>query len=352
MAATVRYELEPYLDDLEERIDDAVETDLFAQWTDFVWDRWDDDVFSPKRPASAPPRISWPQVTVNEALDDEDAMILQQLGSCSQMLEQGTGGILCVRCNYGTGILPSLFGARIYRMPPELNTLPTAVPFPDGLDAALALLDRGVPELTAGQGGQVLALGERFQALLAERPLLQRHVHLYHPDLQGPIDVCELLVGCDLFTAVLERPDCMEQVLDLITTTYIRFMRAWHAIAPPMADVAVHWSLLHRGTVMLRDDSAMNLSPDLFETFIRPYDQRVLEAFGGGAMHFCGRGDHYIGQAAEMTGLYAVNLSQPEYNDMETIYRSTIDRDIALLALPRAAVDAADRPLHGRVHTW
>jgi len=104
---------------------------------------------------------------------------------------------------------------------------------------------------------------------------------------------------------------------------------------------------------MLRDDSAMNLSPALFDEFIRPYNQRILDAFGGGGDHFCGKGDHFIANLSELEGLHAVAMSQPEYNDMETIFRHTVDKGIKLLALERAAADAAiaaGRDLHGHVH--
>jgi uroporphyrinogen-III decarboxylase len=106
---------------------------------------------------------------------------------------------------------------------------------------------------------------------------------------------------------------------------------------------------------MLRDDSAMNLSPAMFREFIEPYDQRLLDRVGGGAVHFCGRGDHFIERIGQMRGVHAVAMSQPEYNDMEVIFRNTVDKGIRLLSLQRAAAEAAlkrGRPLHGLVHCW
>ena len=86
---------------------------------------------------------------------------------------------------------------------------------------------------------------------------------------------------------------------------------------------------------------------------LKGYDQRLLDEFCGGAVHFCGKGDHYIASLSDMPGVYAVQLSQPEYNDMEAVYANTVDKGIALIGLPRAAAEAAlarGRPLHGRVH--
>ena len=48
-------------------------------------------------------------------------------------------------------------------------------------------------------------------------------------------------------------------------------------------------------------------------------------------MHFCGRGDHYIESLCKIPGLYGVNMSQPHYNDMEKIYRATVEAGIPLL---------------------
>jgi hypothetical protein len=222
-------------------------------------------------------------------------------------------------------------------------------------DAVKALLDRGVPDPHIGLGGKVLAMAERYRELFEPYPKIRRYVHIYHPDMQGPMDICELLWGSGLFVALLEAPDLVKALLELVTETYIHFMRAWTDLVPFDDGYNVHWAMLHKGNIMLRDDSAMNLSPRMFETFIQPYDGRLLRKLGGGALHFCGRGDHYIQKAAEMEGLYAINLSQPEYNKMDVIFDHTVDRGINIIGLPRAAADAAlarGRDLRGRVHCW
>ena len=108
-----------------------------------------------------------------------------------------------------------------------------------------------------------------------------------------------------------------------------------------------------RGLLMLRDDSAMNFSPEIYGEFIQPCNQRLLREFGGGCIHFCGRGSHYIARLAGCAGLSGVQLSQPSYNDMETVYRHTLDRGLLLLGLARETAEAAlraGRPLHSRVH--
>lgn len=346
--------LEECLDDLERRIDPDAEDRLLAEWVRFAAGRFDGDLFAPSRPAASAPRIEWPRTTVNGAQEDFDVMALSQYVGCSDVLAGGGGAMLNVRCNYGTGILPSLFGAELFMMDEEMNTLPTTRPLP-GVDAVRRVIERGVPDLRAGLGAKVFDMAERFVAIAAAYPRIGRYVHIYHPDLQGPMDVCELLWGSGLFLDLVDQPGLVHDLLRLVTDTYARFMEAWHARVPPANGHTVHWGMAHRGRIMLRDDSAMNLSPGMFEEFIKPYDQRLLSEFGGGAVHFCGRGDHYIASLSEVPGLYAVAMSQPHLNDMETIFRHTVDKGIPLIGLNRQAAEralASGRWLHGRAHVW
>jgi len=328
--------LDRYLRDLEERIDPAVEEDLLSRWVNFTEGNFSGSLFSPKRERPIPPQIEWPEVKVNETLDDFDKMALGQFKACSDLLAAGGGSLLAVRANYGTGIIPSLFGAELFVMEEELDTLPTTRPLKGGKEAIRRLIDRGIPDLEQGLGGKVFEMGRRFCRIGERYPRIGKYVRLYHPDTQGPMDICELLWGSDLFLDVIEEPQLVHRLLELVTETYIAFMKKWEENFPFWEeDYEVHWGLLHGGNIMLRDDSAMNFSPQFFDEFIKPYDERLLREFDGGALHFCGRGDHYIESASTMAGLHAINMSQPDYNDMEPIYSHTVDKGINIVGLSR-----------------
>ena len=395
--------IEQYLDDLENRIDPGVEDQLLAEWKAFLDGELQSGFFSPRRPAPARPQIEWPHVLVNEALQDRERMALQQLAACSAVLTGGSGAILNIRTNYGTAIFPSLFGAETFYMDDELDTLPTSKPLAGGAEAIRQVVDRGVPDLDGGFGGKCFETAEYYMDLFRDYPNISKYVQIYHPDIQGPMDVSELLWGSEIFIGLMDDPELAHRLLALVTETYIQFMRRWEQIVPPehttvssaslvtstedgspepSASIddrvtgdgsgepsyagcrrsrcaaespsccSAHWGMMHKGRLMLRDDSAMNLSPDMFEQFIKPYDQQLLTEFGGGAIHFCGRGDHYIHHVADIDGVYAVNLSQPECNDMERIFQNTVDKGITLIGLRRDAAEEAmarGRELHGRV---
>ena len=344
--------LKKCLDDLEARIDPQVEGRLWQEWIDFTDDRFQGDLFSPRRSVGAPPQVDWPKVSVNDGLKDYELMALQQYGMCSDMLDSGSGMLMNVRCNYGTGIIPLLFGVELFVMDEETNTLPTSHPLHD-LDAIRRLVDAGVPDIRQRYMAQVLEMADLYAGIAAQYPKIARYVQIYHPDLQGPMDIVEVVWGSSVFYSLYDRPDLVKALLEIVTQTYVECMRAWTDLIPFREGGNAHWGLYHKGNIMLRDDSAMNLSPPMVEEFIRPYDQRLLNEFGGGAIHYCGKGDHYAPILAQMDNLYAINLSQPEYNDMDIIFDNIVDNGIKVIGLRRDAGDKAitrGRDLHGQVH--
>ena len=339
------------LNELEERIDPEEEGRLLHEWTEYAEGHHADGVFAPRRAKPRPPRVDWPKVGINDAIEDFDLMALHQYRLCSELLASGGGNLLQVRANYGTPILPSLFGAKLFIMPEKTDTLPTNWPLEE--EGVLRILEDGVPDVRSALGGCALGMGEHFREIGAAWPKIGQYVQVYHPDTQGPMDLCELLWGSTLFCALIEQPDRVKALLELVTDTYCEFLHAWQKICPFHPVCNPHWGMLIKGAIVLREDSCMNLSPDIVREFVMPYDQRLLREFGGGAVHFCGRGDHFVELLTAMDDVSAVNISQPELNDMETIFRATVDRGINLIGLAPTAVEqalAAGRPLRGRVH--
>lgn len=339
------------LEDIEQRIDPETEDDFRRQWADFLYHRFPGDIFTPHRRKTSVSRLSHPVIHLNDTLNDREAMLCTQLYAVSDALNSRDKN-LAVRANYGTGILPTVFGAELFLMPEAAETQP-ATRCLKGENAMENLLQKGMPSLSAGLGNRVFETGEYFREVFTQYPKIQKYVEIYHPDLQGPLDVCDLLWGQGLFYEVYDDPDMVLDVMKLITNTYLAFLEKWQSIVPPVGDIHCHWdNLMHRGQLVVRDDTAMNFSPECYETFVRPFDALLMARYGG-VIHFCGRGDHYIHLLKEIPGVYGVNLSQPHLNDMETIYRNTVDCGIQLLAFHReTALRDVSRVggFHGNVH--
>ncbi len=349
--------LKAFLDDLEARINEKEEQDLCRLWKDFHEGKTKEDIFVAERKNKYPARLAWPAIGINAAIKDAayDKMLLRELKMASDALEKGAGNLLSIRSNYGTGILPSVFGADIFYLEDSADTLPTSMPF-DGLDKIKAIIDNGIPRRAESLMRKTFECAEYYLEATKPYPKIRKHIHYYHPDFQGPMDVVELLWGSALFVDICDSPGLVKQLLAVVTDTYIHFMRQWNKIIPPFEkEYSTHWGLLIKGQITLRNDSAMNFSPEMYGEFIRPYDQEIFNALGGGMIHFCGRGSHYITGMSGMKHLSAVNLSQPHLNDMDVIYANTVEKDIRIIGFDRNAARQAQeqgRKFNGKVHCW
>jgi hypothetical protein len=318
-----------YLEDLEARIEEEEERRLYEAWRAFADGTGQQEPFAAPRRRPAPPRVEWPQVNMNDALTDDGQMLLREFKMCSDLLAGGSGSLMSVRANYGVGILPTVLGAEVFVMPRTADCQPNARPLPGAGEAACRLMEGPPPPLTGGWGESVFRIGEKIREIRARYPKIGRWVRVDHPDCQGPMDLCELLWGSGLFEALYDEPERVHAFLSWLTEFYTRFMEAWFSMMPNEDGYHCYFGRLHKGRITVRDDSAMNLSPAMFEEFIFPYDNRLLRRFTG-MVHFCGRGDHYIARLSELENLYAVDLSQPHLNDMEQILRNTVDKGINL----------------------
>jgi hypothetical protein len=363
-SAGTRIDFAPYLDDLASRIDADEEARIHESWIDFLEGRLAGKLggaepFVPPARVAKPAGIDWPRIHINDALADVDTMVLHQLSMVSDALAAGSNAILNVRTNYGVSIMTSQLGCEVVIMSREQGNLPTTLPL-GGRDPAAAgttredvirrAVDRGVPDLRAGQGAAVFDCGELFAEVLGTHELLDRWILLYHPDTQGPIDNAELAWGSDIFLAFYDDPQLVHSFLDLMVEHYLAFLRKWFALHPPRGRYSAHWGHLIKGQVLLRDDSLMNLSPEIYDEFIFAREQRSLDELGGGVIHYCGRGSHVIDRFAAIDSLTGVNLSQPHLNDMDVVFASTVDRGLSIIALDPAAATTAGRDLGGRVH--
>lgn len=334
--------IEYYLEKLEQQINPSVEEDLITQWESFWNGGISTEFFSPVRqPVNCSEKF--PSILINDALNDPEKMLLRELALCSNVLASKTGKILNIRCNYGTGILPSLFGTELFLMAPELDTLPSARHL--GGDTVKKRLDAGLPDLNNGLGAKVWETAAYYQDVLKNYPSLSRHIHIYHPDLQGPLDALELIRGSDFFLDIYDDPEFVRDLLELITSTYISFMKKWDRLvhSTTQTEFSPHWGMWIKGRIMLRNDSAVNLSAEMYDEFVRPYDERILNEFGGGAVHYCGKGDHFVRSLCEMSLCYGIHLSQPHLNNMDSVLRGSVEEGKRILWLDRLCVEQLQR---------
>jgi hypothetical protein len=272
--------------------------------------------------------LDWPSVAYNDAFADRELMLLEQLRAPFIHNQLRDYHPLNIRCNYGTVILPSVFGA-------GYQLTETSLPWVHhlrGRDEIEALIERGVPDLDAGLGEVCFGTCRYYQEVLSGYQNLEHAISIYHPDLQGPFDVAHLIWGPDILYALYDCPDVVHALLRLVVETYRRWMRKWKALTREGNDFTTHWDFYIRGGIMLRDDTPVMLSPAHYDEFVKPYDQELLDEFGGCA-HYCGKGDSFIASMCRSRSLFGVNASQPELNDVDLLVESARANRLVLVGI-------------------
>jgi len=279
------------------------------------------------------PDQDWPLYPYNDTFVDREKMLLDQLRAPFLHNQLRDYHPLNVRSNYGTVILPSVFGL-------GYQLTETSLPWVHHLenrDQVQALIERGVPDIKNALGGRCFETAAYYRDTLSAYPHLSKAISIYHPDLQGPFDVAHLIWGPDIFYALYDCPDVVHNLVALVTETYRRWMRAWKEFTGEGNDFTTHWSLYMRGGIMLRDDTAVTMSTQHYEEFVKPYDQMLLDEFGG-CIHFCGKAKAFIRSMCASRRLYGINMSQPELNDVPAALALAQQHRLVVLGLAEAYV--------------
>ena len=155
-------------------------------------------------------------------------------------------------------------------------------------------------------------------------------------DCQGPLTTALQLCGYDkLFYWMYDYPEKIHQLMEVVTEALIRWVKLQkEAIGEPLdccaGDQGVY---VPKGIgIWLSDDDAVIMSPALYEEFVIPYNERIMKAFGGGIIHWCGCANQHIESLNKMKYLRGINNFS--LADAKSLYdlRVGLRKDIALIA--------------------
>lgn len=162
---------------------------------------------------------------------------------------------------YGMAAEPSAFGARVvwhHDRPPSIEPV----------RGGLASLEGIVPADPHEHGLMPLAL--RLYEDAARR-LAAEGVPIKMVAARGPLAVAGWLLGVsDLMVSLKAEPDAARRLLDALTETIIRWLRAQAEAVGGNID-----------GILLLDDIPGMLSPRMFDALAAPYLARIFDAFGG-----------------------------------------------------------------------
>ena len=185
-----------------------------------------------------------------------------------------------LRANLGTGFIPSVFGI-------EQLIFTDKMPWPQGhlSKEAIAALEPDDFDDVADKGLMPYAL----EIYRTYHHYLGTHAWSYLPDTQGILDIAHLVRGDDIFLDPYDDPAFMHHLMECCLHAYIAISRTIKdAIGEPL-DQSKHGCMVQtNGGVRYCMDASVLCRGDMLETYELPYLHRVLEAFGGGWIHFCG----------------------------------------------------------------
>ncbi len=202
---------------------------------------------------------------------------------------------------YGTVVVPSALGCPIVFQPGEEPAVRgPAITEP----AQVARLVPPDPERD-GLMPRVLACIDHFRA--------HSDLPVSFTDNQGPLNIALNLVGLErLVIWMAEDPTVVHELMDFCTTVLIDWLRLQKERAGARANGGAFPHLVPLpdgiGGVWLSDDDSTVLSPRLYQEFVVPYNGRVLRAFGGGTLHYCGDGSHQLENYLATDGLVGINV--------------------------------------------
>ena len=131
-------------------------------------------------------------------------------------------------------------------------------------------------------------------------------------DFQGPLTTANQLMGYDkLIYLMHDDPAAMHELMDKVTETLIRWVKAQKAVIGEPLTECIADQQVYTGAnagVWFSDDDAVLMSVKTYREFVVPYNSRVLEAFGGGCIHYCGNATHHADSFLATKGLKALNI--------------------------------------------
>ncbi len=244
----------------------------------------------------------------SKEFNDIEVMLYNGLVPIANNIYCGDDMMYSIRSNYGVGTLASFFGAKS-SLADEVS-LPWCEHLPK--EKIPEIIQQGVPSFDNGFGKKLIETYDYYIEKLSKYKNAQAGISLYHPDFQGPFDTAHLLYGSDIYYEFYDEPELVHDLMSLVTDTYIECMkRILPIIGKPLGDgLCYHWQTIYKGNIVLRNDSSVSLSNDMYKEFVMPYDDKIAQEFGGAGMHYCGQHEVWLETMAKEANITALNFGK------------------------------------------
>ena len=227
---------------------------------------------------------------------------------------------------FGTGVLASGFGCEVI-CNPKTDPAVRADLFPVKDEKDIAAMEIPDPD-KSGEMPRILDMIRYMK----DNSFLPVGI----TDCQGPLTTANQLMGYDkLIYLMMDNPKATHELMEKVTEALILWVKRQKEVIGEANNECIGDQQVYIGRnagVWISDDDAVLIGPDQYREFVVPYNEKVLQAFGGGVLHFCGTANHQIDNFLATKGLKAINTYSLHGLDALAELKKRIEDRLVLIA--------------------
>ncbi len=294
----------------------------------------------------------WLRLPYSETYRDPAKMLVSELTRAYEGALLKDDRAYTIRANYGLVLLATMVGCPHWQ---DQDNMPWAEAV-QSVEEVRAILDRGLPDMYSGIAGLVWETEAYFREMLAPYPKLSQTVRIGCPDAQGPFNTAVNIAGVNVYYLVNDNPDLVHRLMRFSTDLYLAVIRYHKELMNEPMDVGYSFSYKIRGGGRMSDDSAVMMSGQMYEEFVKPYNAEAYQATQGGLLHFCGKGNQFYEHMTDTPGVTAIQFGNPEMQDFVARYEIAEKKKVCLLwdgHLPESLDHIKTGVIHKKIcKTW
>lgn len=220
---------------------------------------------------------------------------------------------------FGTGVLASGFGTKVEMLPkmdPAVNM--SEIKDPEEIDA-LKMPDPYKDGLMPTVLKQIDYFRENCDLPIGVT------------DCQGPLTTALSIIGYENYSYwMYDYPDVIHKLMGMVTDALIDWIKVQKKHMGKEYNEPAYVLGMRidesAGSVWISDDDSVIMPSDLFAEFVKPYNEKVMLAFDGGAIHYCGSSNQNIDSYMNTKGLNCIhNLNLDQLDCAKKIRKACLD---------------------------
>lgn len=276
------------------------------------------------------------QVPLKDAFNNPEKMLYNEIlwsgnHSSYNSVKIKDDSPLMIRSNHGIGIISSMFGCKELisnnKMPRVRNI---------SLDEAKKAFNKGTPNVKTGLGKKVIENYKYYHERLESFPKCYSTLRITLPDIQGPYDILQLIIGDEALTLPFDDPKLTKYMVDVIASTYVAFIKELEPLlTDKYRDAAFIDGYCCGGRVLIKSNTTTSDLPShMYNLYASEPASFIFDSFagqGGGSLNYCGQTNIWNKESTIDKNLKCVNYGNPGMQSLSEKYAFFKKHKIAIV---------------------